>query len=59
MFKKSGRDECWATFISETLARIEAIGNDYSNYIQGGYGCIYTYYLSLQEESGEEEEEVD
>ena len=58
MLKKSGGDECWATFISETLGRIEGIVNDYSNYIQGGYGCI-PYYLSLQEGSGEEEEEID
>ena len=47
MLIKSGGKECWATFISETLERVEGIVNDYSNYIQGGYGCI-SYYLSLQ-----------
>ena len=43
MLKKYEGKECWATSVSETLDTIEAIENDYSNYIQGGYGFISEY----------------
>ena len=56
--KKFKGKECWVTSVSETLARIEAIENDYSNYIQGGYGYI-SGYLDVLYESESEEEDVD
>ena len=59
MVEKYKGNECWVTSVSETLARIEAIGNDYSNYIQGGYGYISGYLDVLDESESEEEEEVD
>ena len=58
MLKKYKGKECWVTSVSETLERIEGIGNDYSNYIQGGYGFI-SEYLDVLNESEPEEEEVD
>ena len=44
------------TVVSGTLEAIEAIGNDYLNYIQGGDGYI-SWYLDALDES--EEEEID
>ena len=55
MLKKSEGKECWVTFISETLERIEEIKNDYSNYIQGGYGYISDYLIVLNEIESEYE----
>ena len=49
MLKKSEGKECWVTSISETLERIKEIENDYSNYIQGGYGYISDYLIALNE----------
>ena len=57
MLKRYEGKECWVTSVFETLEQIEAIENDYSNYVQGGYGFI-SDYLSVLDES-EEEEEVD
>ena len=57
--KKYKGKECWVTSVSETLARIEAIENDYSNYTQGGYGYISGYLDVLDESESEEEEDVD
>ena len=59
MTKKYKGKECWVTSVSETLERIEAIENDYSNYIQGGYGFISEYLDALNESWSEEEDEVD
>ena len=55
MVKKYKGEECWVTYVSKTLERIEEIENDYSNYIQGGYGYI-SGYLSAMDESESEYE---
>ena len=49
MLKKSGGKEKWVTYIAKTLECIEEIENDYSNYIQGGYGYISDYLGALDE----------
>ena len=59
MVEKYKGNECWVTSVPETLARVEAIGNDYSNYIQGGYGYISGYLDVLDESESGEEEDVD
>ena len=59
MLKKYKGKEPWVTSVSETLEQIEAIDNDYSNYIQGGSGYISEYLYVLDESEPEEEEEVD
>ena len=39
----------WVKYVSETLGQIEEVENDYSNYIQGGYGYISGYLESMYE----------
>ena len=56
--KKYKGGEPWVTAVSETLEEIEAIENDYFNYIQGGDGYI-SWYLDALDESELEEEEID
>ena len=56
--KKYKGKEPWVTAVSETLEEIEAIENDYFNYIQGGDGYI-SWYLDALDESELEEEEID
>ena len=55
MAKKYKEEEYWVTYISESLGRIEEIENDYSNYIQGGYGYIAWFLDTVYESETEYE----
>ena len=56
--KKYKGKEPWMAAVFETLEEIEAIENDYFNYIQGGYGYI-SWFLDALDGSELEEEEID